>query len=108
MRRVLIDEQLEQALEVSEQDVKDASAAVLQDLKRFQQDKEDDFRRYMVSLARAACQHISRLTESRCPTHDATSTGRGRIWRHGQKQRTKWTRSKSAEIGNPFLVLLLL
>lgn len=40
--------QLEQALEVSEKDVKDASAGVLQDLKRFQKDKEADLRRYMV------------------------------------------------------------
>jgi hypothetical protein len=39
---------LEQALEVSEKDVKDASAGVLQDLKRFQKDKEADLRRYMV------------------------------------------------------------
>ncbi|EEQ87378.2 sorting nexin-41 [Blastomyces dermatitidis ER-3] len=44
--------QLEQALEVSEKDVKDASAGVLQDLKRFQKEKEDDLRRYMVSYAR--------------------------------------------------------
>jgi hypothetical protein len=40
--------QLEQALEVSEKDVKDASAGVLQDLRRFQKDKEADLRRYMV------------------------------------------------------------
>jgi hypothetical protein len=40
--------QLEQALGVSEKDVKDASAGVLQDLKRFQKDKEADLRRYMV------------------------------------------------------------
>lgn len=40
--------QLEQALEVSEKDVKDASAGVLRDLKRFQKDKEIDLRRYMV------------------------------------------------------------
>lgn len=40
--------QLEQALEVSEKDVKDASAGVLKDLKRFQSDKEDDLRKYMV------------------------------------------------------------
>ncbi|KAJ5223994.1 hypothetical protein N7468_008536 [Penicillium chermesinum] len=40
--------QLEQALEVSEKDVKDASAGVLQDLRRFQKDKEGDLRRYMV------------------------------------------------------------
>ncbi|KAL5001298.1 sorting nexin-41 [Aspergillus recurvatus] len=44
--------QLEQALGVSEKDVKDASAAVLQDLKRFQKDKEADLRRYMVAYAR--------------------------------------------------------
>ncbi|KAL2219674.1 putative autophagy protein Atg20 [Thermoascus aurantiacus ATCC 26904] len=44
--------QLEQALQVSEKDVKDASAAVLQDLKRFQKEKENDLRRYMVAYAR--------------------------------------------------------
>lgn len=44
--------QLEQALEVSEKDVKDASTGVLQDLKRFQKDKEADLRRYMVAYAR--------------------------------------------------------
>lgn len=40
--------QLQQALEVSDQDVKDASAGVLKDLKRFQLEKEDDLKRYMV------------------------------------------------------------
>ncbi|KAJ5668652.1 Sorting nexin-41 [Penicillium macrosclerotiorum] len=44
--------QLEQALEVSEKDVKDASTGVLQDLRRFQKDKEADLRRYMVAYAR--------------------------------------------------------
>ena len=42
---------LEEALEVSEQDVKDASAGVLKDLKRFQREKEEDLKRYMVSYA---------------------------------------------------------
>lgn len=42
---------LEQALQVSEQDVKDASAGVLKDLKRFQLEKEDDLKRYMVGCA---------------------------------------------------------
>ena len=42
---------LEQALNVSEQDVRDASAGVLKDLKRFQLEKEDDLKKYMVSLA---------------------------------------------------------
>jgi hypothetical protein len=43
-------EHLEQAKVVAEQDVKDASANVLQDIKRFQREKEDDLRRYMVGL----------------------------------------------------------
>lgn len=40
--------QLEQAQQASEQDVKDASMGILKDLKRFQMEKEDDFKRYMV------------------------------------------------------------
>lgn len=40
--------QLEQAQVASEKDVKDASASVLKDLRRFQHDKEDDLRKYMV------------------------------------------------------------
>ena len=48
--RLLTRGQLEQALEVSEQDVKDASAGVLKDLKRFQLEKEEDLKRYMVGL----------------------------------------------------------
>jgi sorting nexin-41/42 len=42
--------QLEQAIEVSHDDVKDASAGVLKDLKRFQGEKEEDLRRYLVGL----------------------------------------------------------
>ncbi len=41
--------QLEEALEASKHDVKDASAGVLTDLKRFQGEKEEDLKRYMVS-----------------------------------------------------------
>ena len=33
---------------MAEQDVKDASAGVLRDLKRFQLEKEEDLKRYMV------------------------------------------------------------
>ncbi len=40
--------QLEQALGVAEKDTKDASAGVMQDLRRFQGEKENDLRRYMV------------------------------------------------------------
>lgn len=48
--------QLEQALEVSGKDVKDASAGVLKDLKRFQSEKEDDLKRYMVRSDRKLLQ----------------------------------------------------
>ncbi|OCT53967.1 Sorting nexin-41 [Cladophialophora carrionii] len=44
--------QLEQALEVSEKDVHDATQGVMRDLKRFQKDKEEDIQRYMISYAR--------------------------------------------------------
>ncbi|KIX05823.1 uncharacterized protein Z518_03795 [Rhinocladiella mackenziei CBS 650.93] len=44
--------QLEQALEVSEKDVKAATQGVMRDLKRFQKEKEDDLQRYMVAYAR--------------------------------------------------------
>src|SRR5262249_9729993 len=42
--------QLEQAQLASARDVRDASASILRDLKRFQGDKEDDLRRYMVRI----------------------------------------------------------
>merc|ERR1712000_326566 len=45
--------QLEQAQVASERDVKEASASVLRDLKRFQHEKEDDLRRYMLAYARS-------------------------------------------------------
>ncbi|KAI9726600.1 MAG: Sorting nexin, cytoplasm-to-vacuole targeting pathway/endosomal sorting [Chrysothrix sp. TS-e1954] len=45
--------QLEQALEVSEKDVQDASVGVLRSLKEFQSEKEEDLRRYMVAYARS-------------------------------------------------------
>jgi hypothetical protein len=40
--------QLEQALGVAEKDTKDASIGVMKDLRRFQGEKENDLRRYMV------------------------------------------------------------
>lgn len=42
---------LEQAQVAVAQDVKDASASVLKDMKRFQREKEDDLRRYMVCFS---------------------------------------------------------
>ncbi|KAG5962413.1 Sorting nexin, cytoplasm-to-vacuole targeting pathway/endosomal sorting [Claviceps arundinis] len=45
--------QLEQAQVASERDVKEASESVLNDLKRFQKDKEDDLKRYMLAYAKS-------------------------------------------------------
>ncbi|KAK3368177.1 mRNA capping enzyme alpha subunit-like protein [Podospora didyma] len=45
--------QLEQAQVASVQDVKDASASVLKDLRRFQREKEDDLKRYMLAYAKS-------------------------------------------------------
>ncbi|KAL8732715.1 MAG: hypothetical protein Q9181_003860 [Wetmoreana brouardii] len=56
--------QLEQALEVSEKDVKDASAGVLKDLKRFQLEKEDDLKRYMIAYARCHINWAKRNVET--------------------------------------------
>ncbi|KAF2677885.1 sorting nexin-like protein-41 [Lentithecium fluviatile CBS 122367] len=44
-------QQLEQALKVAEKDTKDASNGVLKDLRRFQEEKENDLRRYMMEFA---------------------------------------------------------
>ncbi|KAJ4334467.1 Sorting nexin, cytoplasm-to-vacuole targeting pathway/endosomal sorting [Ascochyta clinopodiicola] len=43
--------QLEQALGVAEKDTKDASTGVMKDLRRFQEEKENDLRRYMMEFA---------------------------------------------------------
>ncbi|KAI4207464.1 MAG: hypothetical protein LQ346_000509 [Caloplaca aetnensis] len=66
--------QLEQALEVSEKDVKDASAGVLKDLKRFQLEKEDDLKRYMMAYAR-------------CHIHWAKTNARN--WKEAKEEVTK-------------------
>lgn len=55
--------QLEQALGVSGKDVKDASAGVLNDLKRFQKEKEEDLKRYMVRSTKLSSGFCNCLTE---------------------------------------------
>jgi hypothetical protein len=54
--------QLEQAQQAAAQDVRDASAGILKDLKRFQSEKEDDLKRYMVRCLQASYTTHSRLT----------------------------------------------
>lgn len=84
--------QLEQALQVSEQDVKDASAGVLKDLKRFQLEKEDDLKRYMVIVPNPLVL-LSLLTSViRLHTLNATSIGRRRTSILGGKPRKRLIR----------------
>lgn len=56
--------QLEQAQVASAQDVKDASASVLKDLKRFQHEKEDDLRRYMIAYAKSQIEWAKKNRET--------------------------------------------
>ena len=80
---------LEQALGVSEQDVKDASAGVLKDLKRFQMEKEDDLKRYMVCTTPALHQPKTNLG-IRSHMLDATLIGQRRMSRRGKRLKTRW------------------
>jgi len=56
--------QLEQAKDASEEDVKNASAGVLKDLKRFQSEKEDDLKRYMLAYARSQIEWAKKNKET--------------------------------------------
>ena len=75
--------QLEQALEVSEKDVKDAIAGVLKDLKIFKKEKEDDIQRYMVSSPQLT--HLHKITLYRSPMPDVTLVGQRRTWKRGKR-----------------------
>lgn len=66
--------QLEQAQQASEQDVRNASAGILKDLKRFQAEKEDDLRRYMVS--RLVTLEVAQLTSSACIRQEPDRVGK--------------------------------
>lgn len=76
--------QLEQAQQASEQDVRDASAGVLKDLKRFQSEKEDDLKRYMVFLP-LLMYHWFVANIFSLHTLKVKSNGRRRTRRRGKK-----------------------
>ncbi|KAI1330498.1 hypothetical protein F5Y16DRAFT_363337 [Xylariaceae sp. FL0255] len=57
-------EQLEQAQVAAEEDVKAASANILQDLKRFQNEKEDDLKRYMLAYAKSQIEWAKKNKET--------------------------------------------
>lgn len=82
---------------MAEQDVKDASAGVLKDLKRFQLEKEDDLRRYMVSSCSATLP-ASANALSRLPTPNVTLIGPRRTSRLGERPRKRLRKSMCGRI----------
>jgi hypothetical protein len=89
---------------VSHVDVKDASAGVLKDLKRFQTEKEDDLKRYMVSLLHL-CKSLNyiaiidvRRSSSLLPS--AILSGPNATWSTGMKPSEKWKIFRSRTRGN--------
>lgn len=91
--------QLEQAQVAAERDVKEASESVLKDLKRFQGEKEEDLRRYMVSTCNippARPPHFLSIKTNQGPNslrmHVARLSGPRRASSNGKKPARKWTR----------------
>ena len=82
--------QLEQAQVASERDVKDASGSILRDLKRFQHDKEDDLRRYMVSPIRRGANSCHVLTDTDCIRQEPNWLGQKEQAAVGRGQRRSW------------------
>ncbi|TQS38102.1 hypothetical protein Golomagni_01401 [Golovinomyces magnicellulatus] len=56
--------QLEQAQQAAESDVKDASYGILKDLRRFQAEKEDDLKQYMLSYAKSQIEWAKKNLET--------------------------------------------
>lgn len=86
--------QLEQAQQASEQDVRNASAGILKDLKRFQAEKEDDLRRYMVRYLfylKECFNNYANIYSLHMPK--AKSNGLRKTKRLGKKRERKSTRS---------------
>ncbi|KAK4188694.1 mRNA capping enzyme alpha subunit-like protein [Podospora australis] len=57
-------QQLEQAQVAAAQDVKDASASVMKDLQRFQKEKEEDLKRYMLAYAKSQIEWAKKNRET--------------------------------------------
>ncbi|KKA28260.1 hypothetical protein TD95_001853 [Thielaviopsis punctulata] len=66
-------EHLTQAQVVAEQDVKEASASILKDMKRFQSEKEDDLRRYMIAYAKSQIEWAKKNKQTWQETRDEVS-----------------------------------
>lgn len=89
---------------MAEQDVKDASAGVLKELRRFQKEKEGDLKRYMVAgihIPTRTAAVFADLCCARSLTPNATLTGRRRMPRAGGRRKKKLRRLRCDRIQNP-------
>jgi hypothetical protein len=93
-------EQLTEGLKVVKTDVKDASKGVLDDLKRFQGEKEEDLKRYMVCLSNSHFFGFTLTMRYRLPSHTVISPGQRTISRRGRRRRMKWRIFKSRILEN--------
>jgi hypothetical protein len=76
---------------VSHVDVKDASAGVLKDLKRFQTEKEDDLKRYMVrKLHFYGVFQLTNVGRSSSLSPNAILNGPSATWNTGMRPSEKW------------------
>lgn len=77
---------LEQALQVAEKDTKDASHGVMEDLKRFQGDKERDLQNYMVSGGDLSLIHADVLKINFARSHIEWSKRSMQEWQNAQAE----------------------
>lgn len=94
--------QLEQALEVAQKDVKDASSGVLQDLRRFQGQKEEDLKGYMVSpilraLLPRLCMRLLTAALRSSTSPSVTSSGRSGVWTSGRRLKERYIRLRCGD-----------
>lgn len=92
--------QLELAIEVAQKDVRDASRGVLEDLRRFQGQKEDDLRHYMVcSVIFAKCVYdvADTCLCDRLTSQSAILNGRGGVSKNGRKRKGRFTRLRCGD-----------
>lgn len=84
---------LEEALEVSQKDVRDASKGVMEELRRFQGDKEGDLNSYMVSRKVNRIAVVALLLTCYSLTSPAhISSGASAACRNGRMLRLRWRR----------------
>jgi hypothetical protein len=87
-------------VEVSHDDVKDASTGVLKDMKRFQGEKEEDLKRYMVYSLHFFLTPTQLTHPNRSPLQKHTSNGLAAIEQTGKRPKQRWRTLKYLKYRN--------